>query len=36
MSSFEFGETLLREEKLSVVPGSAFGNWGGGFLWISY
>ena len=36
MSSDEFAETLLREEKLAVVPGTAFGNCGEGFLRISY
>ena len=34
--SDEFAETLLREEKLAVVPGTAFGNCGEGFLRISY
>ncbi|MCI8464693.1 MAG: aminotransferase class I/II-fold pyridoxal phosphate-dependent enzyme [Lachnospiraceae bacterium] len=36
MSSEEFAETLLREEKVAVVPGSAFGACGEGFLRISY
>ena len=36
MSSDEFAETLLKEEKLAVVPGTAFGNCGEGFLRISY
>lgn len=36
MSSEEFAETLLNEEKLAVVPGTAFGNCGEGFLRISY
>lgn len=36
MSSDEFCERLLREERLAVVPGSAFGDSGEGFLRISY
>ena len=36
MSSDEFATTLLREEELAVVPGSAFGDCGEGFLRISY
>lgn len=36
MSSEEFAEALLNEEKLAVVPGTAFGNCGEGFLRISY
>ena len=36
MSSDEFCERLLREERLAVVPGSAFGDSGDGFLRISY
>jgi len=36
MPSDEFAETLLNEEKLAVVPGTAFGSCGEGFLRISY
>lgn len=36
MTSDEFANRLLREEKLAVVPGTAFGKPGEGFLRISY
>lgn len=36
MTSEEFAERLLREEKVAVVPGSAFGACGEGYLRISY
>jgi aminotransferase len=36
MTSDEFATRLLREEKLAVVPGTAFGDCGEGFLRISY
>ncbi|MBQ9029931.1 MAG: aminotransferase class I/II-fold pyridoxal phosphate-dependent enzyme [Parasporobacterium sp.] len=36
MSSDEFAEQLLAEEKLAVVPGTAFGSCGEGFIRISY
>ena len=36
MTSEEFAERLLREEKVAVVPGTAFGNCGEGFVRISY
>ncbi|MCJ7849206.1 MAG: aminotransferase class I/II-fold pyridoxal phosphate-dependent enzyme [Blautia sp.] len=36
MSSEEFATELLREEKVAVVPGSAFGDCGEGFIRISY
>ena len=36
MTSEEFAEKLLEEQKLAVVPGSAFGNSGEGYLRISY
>jgi len=36
MSSDEFAERLLQEEKVAVVPGTAFGACGEGFLRISY
>jgi len=36
MTSDEFATTLLREEELAVVPGSAFGDCGEGFIRISY
>ena len=36
MSSDEFATRLLKEERVAVVPGSAFGECGEGFLRISY
>lgn len=36
MTSDEFANTLLQEEKVAVVPGTAFGDCGEGFLRISY
>jgi aminotransferase len=36
MSSDEFANKLLQEEKLAVVPGNAFGDCGEGFIRISY
>lgn len=36
MSSEEFATELLREEMVAVVPGSAFGDCGEGFIRISY
>ena len=36
MSSEEFATRLLEEEKVAVVPGTAFGGCGEGFLRISY
>lgn len=36
MTSDEFAEKLLAEEKVAVVPGTAFGDCGEGFLRISY
>ncbi len=36
MSSEEFAERLLAEEKVAVVPGTAFGDCGEGYLRISY
>ena len=36
MTSEEFATTLLKEEKVAVVPGSAFGDCGEGFVRISY
>ena len=36
MTSDEFAEELLRAEKVAVVPGTAFGTCGEGFLRISY
>lgn len=36
MSSEEFATRFLREEKVAVVPGTAFGDSGEGFLRISY
>ncbi|MBS6952701.1 MAG: aminotransferase class I/II-fold pyridoxal phosphate-dependent enzyme [Enterocloster asparagiformis] len=36
MSSEEFATTLLTEEKVAVVPGTAFGDCGEGFVRISY
>lgn len=36
MTSEEFAERFLKEEKVAVVPGTAFGDCGEGFLRISY
>ena len=36
MTSEEFATKLLQEEKVAVVPGSAFGDCGEGYLRISY
>ena len=36
MTSEEFATKLLEEEKVAVVPGTAFGDCGEGFLRISY
>ena len=36
MTSDEFANRFLREEKVAVVPGTAFGACGEGFLRISY
>ena len=36
MTSEEFATRLLEEEKVAVVPGSAFGDCGEGYLRISY
>ena len=36
LSSEGFAETLLKEEKVAVVPGNAFGTSGEGFIRISY
>jgi len=36
MTSDEFATRLLQEEKLAVVPGTAFGDCGEGYLRISY
>lgn len=36
MTSDEFASELLKEEKVAVVPGTAFGDCGEGFLRISY
>ena len=36
MTSDEFATKLLKQEKLAVVPGNAFGDSGEGFLRISY
>ena len=36
MTSDEFATRLLKEEKVAVVPGTAFGNSGEGFLRVSY
>ena len=36
MTSDEFANRLLAEQKLAVVPGTAFGAWGEGFVRISY
>ncbi|HBN55901.1 MAG TPA: pyridoxal phosphate-dependent aminotransferase, partial [Lachnospiraceae bacterium] len=36
MTSEEFADRFLAEEKVAVVPGTAFGDCGEGFLRISY
>ena len=36
MTSEEFATTLLQEEKVAIVPGTAFGDCGEGYLRISY
>lgn len=36
MTSDEFATRLLQEEKVAVVPGTAFGDCGEGFLRVSY
>ena len=36
MTSDEFATRLLKEEKLAVVPGTAFGDSGEGYIRISY
>ena len=36
MTSDEFAEQLLKEERVAIVPGTAFGDSGEGFLRISY
>ena len=36
MTSDEFANRFLQEEKVAVVPGTAFGDCGEGFLRISY
>ena len=36
MTSEEFATSLLRQERVAVVPGSAFGECGEGYLRISY
>ena len=36
MTSDEFATRLLQEEKVAVVPGTAFGDCGEGYLRISY
>ena len=36
MTSEEFATKLLEEEKVAIVPGTAFGDCGEGFLRISY
>ncbi len=36
MTSDEFATTLLKEEKVAIVPGTAFGDCGEGYLRISY
>jgi aminotransferase len=36
MTSDEFATRLLKEQKLAVVPGTAFGDCGEGFLRLSY
>ncbi|RSK26826.1 aminotransferase A [Bacillus sp. HMF5848] len=36
LNSFDFAEKLVKEAGVAVVPGSAFSNWGEGYIRISY
>ena len=36
MTSDEFATRLLMEEKVAIVPGTAFGDCGEGFIRVSY
>ena len=36
MTSDEFANRFLREEKVAIIPGTAFGDCGEGFLRVSY
>ena len=36
MTSDEFANRVLREEKVAIIPGTAFGDCGEGFLRVSY
>ena len=36
MTSDEFATRFLREEKVAIIPGTAFGDCGEGFLRVSY
>jgi aspartate/methionine/tyrosine aminotransferase len=36
MGSGEFADYLLKEAGVAVLPGTAFGEYGGGFIRISY
>ena len=36
MTSDEFANRLLQEEKLALVPGTAFGDFGEGYIRLSY
>ena len=36
MSSEKFAEELLKEQKVAIVPGTAFGACGEGYLRVSY
>ena len=36
MTSEQFATQLLKEEKVAIVPGSAFGKCGEGYLRVSY
>ena len=36
MTSDEYANRFLREEKVAIIPGTAFGDCGEGFLRVSY
>ena len=36
LSSYEFCTRLLKEQKVAVIPGNAFGEYGEGYVRISY
>ncbi|MFA6310334.1 MAG: aminotransferase class I/II-fold pyridoxal phosphate-dependent enzyme [Sterolibacterium sp.] len=36
MTGFEYSEKILMEEGLCILPGSSFGDWGSGYMRLSY